>query len=104
MSWSAADSVGAKLQETKPTLRDLTGALKEVADWETLGVRLGVSASKSDEIARNRSYRDPHLCKKDLLNHWLENDADPTWEKVAIALEEMDMRNAARKIRTAYCS
>lgn len=85
-------------------MKNLTIALKDVVDWETLGLYLDVEMSTIETIARDRNHRDPHLCKMDLLNHWLRNDPDPSWEKVAAALDEMERQGVAEKIRRTYCS
>ena len=84
-------------------MKNLSGALKDVSDWETLGVRLGVRMPRIREISVKRN-RDPHFCKMDLLDHWLTTDLAVSWEKVAIALDEMDFQKIAEEIRTVYCS
>ena len=84
-------------------MRNLTRALRNVTDWETLGIWLGVEKSKIDEIAQRRS-RDPHHCKMDLLAYWLDSTPDASWEGVATVLEEMGMQRVAEEVRTDYCS
>lgn len=88
--------------DQKISIEHLINSLKEVTDWETLGIGLGLTTTKVEEIARK--HREPHVCKKDILDHWLRNDAEPSWEKVAMALVEMDRRDVARKIREVYCN
>lgn len=56
------------------------------------------------DIAKSRNHRDPHLCMADLMEHWLSSDLEASWEKVANALDEMDLRDVAVKIRKAYRS
>lgn len=86
-------------------MNNLTSALTDIQDWETLGLRLDVTWSTIKRIAKeSNSSGGPHLCRASLLDHWLRNDAAPSWEKVASALEEMDRRDVARKVRAAYCS
>lgn len=84
-------------------VRNLTRALQDVTDWETLGVQLGVNPSKIGEIARNHHYRDLHLCKMDLLVHWLQSDGAVSWERMASALDDMNVHNVAENIRMTYC-
>ena len=85
-------------------MKNLTNALVDVSDWETLGIQLGVKKSKVKEIGIDRNYRSPHLSKIDVLDFWLRNDLVASWEKLAIALDAMDEREAARVVRTTYCS
>lgn len=100
----AAESVGEERQgELGLNMMNLTNVLKEVTDWETLGIRLGVEKAKIDEIAQRRN-QDPHLCKVDLLAHWLNTDLSASWEKLAKALDEMDLQRVGQKIRASYCS
>ena len=86
-------------------MKNLIKVLNEVcSDWETLGVKLDVKWSKIKEIAKSRSHREPHLCLADLMDFWLGNDVDASWERVATALEEMGKVDLARGIRRAHCS
>ena len=86
-------------------VNNLIKALNEVfSDWETLGIRLDVKWTKIREIAKSRSHREPHLCLADLMDFWLGSDVDASWERVAMALEEMDKQDLARRIRSVYCS
>ena len=68
LSLSAAEATGERQCDPQLNMRDLTRALRKVADWETLGIWLGVDKCKIDEIAQKRS-RDLHHCKTDLLAH-----------------------------------
>lgn len=83
-------------------MRNLSSALKDVPDWETLGIRLGVSTARIKEISISRN-REPCLCKMDLLDYWLTTDPDVSWERVATALDEMDVHKIAKDIRITYC-
>ena len=98
----------AAIPEQRPcdprlNLKNLTNALREIPDWEMLGCKLGIKEYKIREIAADRSHRNPHLCKKDLLDHWLRSNVEASWEQVAAALDDMDENATACGIRTAYC-
>ena len=84
------------------TVLTLTNVLRNVIDWETLGTKLGVRKSKIKEIAMDRNYRRPNLCKCDVLDFWLRNDHDASWGKLAAALDNMDECNVASNIRGKY--
>ena len=78
-------------------------ALNKVPNWEMLGCKLDVKEYKIKEIAVGRNYREPSLCKMDLLYYWLRNDVEASWERVAEALDDMDEKAVASEIRAAYC-
>ena len=99
----AAISVQRTL-DPRLNLKNLTNALREVPDWEMLGCKLGIKEYKIKEIANDRSHRNPHLCKKDLLDHWMKSDVEASWEQMAAALDDMDEKTAASGIRAVYCS
>ena len=85
-------------------VKNLTNALRAVSDWKMLGIQLGVKMQQISDIHYRNRDGGLNLCKADLLNHWLTNEPKPSWEKVAMALDEMDMTDVTREIRTAYCS
>lgn len=87
------------------SVNNLISLLKDVsAEWERVGLELGVKWSKIKQIAKSRNHADPQLCMADLLDYWLRNDRDVSWEKVASALDEIEIRDVALKIRKTYCS
>ena len=92
-----AEAAGESPHALELNIRNLTNALKDVSNWEMLGIQLGVELAQIRQI----SSKNPKI---DLLDLWLKNDPEHSWEKVAGALDEMGMRNVAREIRTACCS
>ena len=58
--------------------------------------------SKIKEIERENC-RSTFRCKADLLDYWLGNDSKASWERVATALDEMDMHVIGNEIRSNYC-
>lgn len=68
------------------------------AKWYQLGVQLGVTPSTLSTI----KYDNPHdvqRCKSEVLLWWLKNAEVITWDNLAQALEEMEYRNLADKLR-----
>ena len=76
--------------------------LKNVTDVHTLGVLLGLSPSKLATIREN-SPRNNDQQKSDMLNTWLENDPEKSWNKLVRVLVEMDKGAIAKKIAEKYC-
>lgn len=83
-------------------MNNVTAALKDIPEWQKVGVLLGIKWSKIKEIMGHN--HDPWVCKADLIDYWLESDLQASWEKFALALEEMEKMVDAEKVRTTYCS
>lgn len=56
--------------------------------WYSLGIQLGLAPGTLNNIEGNHP-RDADRCKIDVLDWWLRNEQDATWEKLAHALEAM---------------
>ena len=82
------------------TLEDLSNELESVADWHTLGVKLGVEGHKLREI--EEQYRDPQRCKHEVLLRWLRKGHNCTWRRVVEVLMQMGEMVVADTIRLKY--
>ena len=80
------------------TVRNITNELVDIADWESVGVELGVSATKLSEIRANRMNNGP-LCKISMADTWLRSDVNASWEKLADALDRTKNTPQAEHIR-----
>lgn len=71
------------------TLKDVENELKEVAaaDWFSLGLQLDIRPAKLRDIEKNHP-GEVQRCKTDVLDLWLRNAPDVSWEKMADALEQ----------------
>ena len=78
------------------TLPNLLNELDEVTDSHNLGLNLGVPPSELKVIEQNHPGNAVRQ-KTETLNYWLDNE-DPSWEKIARAVEKRH-HNLARKIR-----
>jgi len=68
-------------------LRDLV-KLPVAAEWKQLGLQLGVPNHRLLQIQCNNQHS-PYIaqeCLTDMFDWWLNNDSDPTHEKLARAL------------------
>lgn len=45
---------------------------------------------------------EPEKAKEELVGMWLDDDLNPTWEKLADAFEYAEQRALAKKIRETY--
>lgn len=84
-----------------PTLKALTNELKSVWNWYTLGVNLDLSYSLLKRIERS-CLGDSERCRIEMLDHWLQNTTNPTWEAVIKALYLMDEHKVAKQILRKY--
>ena len=80
------------------TRKNVLRAVWEVKNDERLGRWLGVPPSKRDEIKRQFS-SDPHKRKKAYINYSMDHDPAASWRRVIVALDEMEEKEAADKIR-----
>ena len=86
---------------------DLQTLVNELCDaaakWYALGVALGVSTGRLDAIEVDHKLAVD--CQREMLEDWLNNAAECTWEKVAEALESgpVAMERLARSVREKHC-
>ena len=79
------------------TLPNVLNELDEVTDSHQLGLNLGVCLSELTALEQNYP-RDAVRQKTETLSYWLDDEEDPSWEKIASAVEKRH-RSLARKIR-----
>ena len=84
-----------------PTLQQLLDPLKKSEKWFMFGVKLGVPVPQLRDIESNHQ-KDSDRCKLELLQYWLNNNLDPTWNKIVLALEKTDQLALAAQIRLDY--
>ena len=68
--------------------------------WDDLGVRLGVSLSKRNEI-RSLYHSDQHRMQA-LADHYTTHHPTPSWNKVAEALQGVGLHKQADEVTTKY--
>ena len=76
----------------------ITNELKEVSKWHQLGVQLGLTLGLLDTIESNYP-RDAERCKTEVLTWWLQNTEERSWEKIAEALDKIEYKVLAEKLR-----
>ena len=92
-SWSDDDA--------SPQLCDLVLELKGVS-WYKLGIQLQVPVDKLDKIEDDHRDSDKRLSK--VLQYWLDNEADPSWEKICDVLQRMgEHARLVRQLIVKYC-
>ena len=82
------------------TLKDLSNELEPVADWHTLGIKLGVEGHKLMEI--EQQYHDPQRRKHEVLLRWLRKGHNCTWRRMVEVLIQMGEMVVADTIRLKY--
>ena len=87
-------------ETNKPQLSDLVICLKDV-DWHQLGTQLKVPSEKLKEI--EEEYHGPRKLNE-VLQYWLKNDEEATWETVLKALERISShKSLVSDLRMKYC-
>ena len=85
------------------TVNSAIGKLSEFdsSNWSNLGLNLGVPQRQRNVIAANIAGK-PHgqgEALTSVLDHWLRNDLEASWEKLASAVEVCSGVVLANKIR-----
>ena len=57
--------------------------------WYCLGLNIEIATSYLDQIEKNNG-SDAEQCKIEVIDIWLCNDENPTWRKLAQAVEDME--------------
>ena len=65
----------------------LVHELKEVVEWQQLGVYLGLSMAEIKEIEQDHLYTARR--RMEMLNKWMKKKVNPSWLVVIEALERM---------------
>ena len=88
--------------QEKLSLYTLTKELKDVkADWFQLGVHLKISHSRLRKIEADHGHSSEEHCMAEMLALWLK-DSSASWDKLTTALNSMDWRSLAQRLRVTY--
>ena len=77
--------------------------LAPLPEWLEFGTALEVQRAKLVEIERTYHLWGQRRYNIELFHHWLQWCCDPTWEKIARALEQAGVDDKARAVRAKYC-
>ena len=80
-------------------LSDLVVELKNV-DWHELGIQLKVPFKELKEI--DRQCIDITRKRSEMLAFWLDNEEEPSWQKVYDALERIDHKKLMRDLKRKH--
>ena len=79
------------------TTKNVQRAVREVKDTDSLGLWLGVPASKRAEIKKQFSSVPQQV--KAYINYFMEHDPVASWRAIIVALDAMEEKKAADAIR-----
>ena len=82
------------------SLKNLTNALREVDDWEDLGIQLEIKYHELQKFVSEHQKTEER--KRAMLQFWLDHDTQASWEKVVAALSEMKLNRVAKEIERKY--
>ena len=78
----------------------LVHELRNVTEWDVLGILLGLEVSEIDDIKRD--HRNNALQRIVMLAKWLDKDRNASWEKVIDGLESMSMSTLGKRLKDKY--
>ena len=91
------------MSRSRPSLLELTNALSMVAaDWDVLGLQLGVPADELNVIRANNP-RNVRQCMSVMLEWWRAKYPERGWMDIIVALRRLDRNDVANEVTTKYC-
>ena len=82
------------------SLKNLTNALREVVDWQDLGIQLDIQYHELQKFVSEHQTSEER--KRAMLQFWLDHDTKASWKKVISALSEMQLNRVAEEIQRKY--
>ena len=76
--------------------------LRDVVDWHTLGIKLGLPVDLLRAIQIDYSAYGLDRQRHEMISRWLAHDPKASWSKLATALSEMRNNTLAAKIYGQY--
>ena len=98
----------SKQLETTSTPPKFTALLKELstkvsADWKYIGVSLDIDEGCLSAIAND--HQQSKKCFREMLLLWLKQvDPCPTWSAIIEAIEVLEYKSLAKRLRKKYCN
>ena len=85
-----------------PQLGDIVSALKEITKPYLLGIHLGIKEHELKRIEENY-LRDVDRQMAEVINYWLRNNTECSWEALASAVEKMGGHgNLVKRLRDRH--
>ena len=76
---------------------------KVSADWEDIGLTLELEQGQLSAIKSD--HQQSKKCFREMLKLWLKQvDPPPTWSAIIEAIEVLEYKSLAEKLRKKYCS
>ena len=100
-SFGSECSVGilARDPASKPTVEELDDLSKDISKcWTSLGLKLGVSSGKLEEIEENAQYHNPAKKAHNMLKAWHDKGSASTYGKLADALRKVGKAGLAEEL------
>ena len=71
-----------------PTIDKILSETREVTKWHSLGIQLEITPEDLNQIESNHS-GDTERCKAEVVDFWLRNTQERTWDRLAQAVDKM---------------
>ena len=83
-----------------PTLSQLSAELRDLENWYLLGLQLNINKDTLDSIERTCNTR--VRCCIEMVQHWINNSENPSWDTIHEALRNIGESVIAEKIAVKY--
>ena len=88
--------------DTPLTMKRLVTACKEVSDWHTLGIQLGLTAGQLNNIHVTYHAHGVDRLKTVMFNVWLKRSPNASWTDLITALRAMGEERVASDIEAEH--
>ena len=89
-------------EEETPKISELATVPIEPAQWNTLGLQLGLEEEVLNSIEVDQSHKSVK-CKRAMFRMWLKSNPTTSWNDLLKALEQIGEEETAEKVRKEFC-
>ena len=103
--WSDNSDIAAQVyrMELRITLNLAKAELLDISgEWRKIGCELGARVGDLHIIGANHGSCS-EKCLSEVLSSWINNERNPSWNKLCNALENTGLQSKEKKLREKYC-
>ena len=93
---------GTGMYTSLPTLSQLSAELRDFENWYLLGLQLNINKDTLDSIERTYNARARVRCCIEMVQHWINNSKNPSWDTIHEALRNIGESVIAENIAVKY--
>ena len=85
-----------------PSMKRLLTECISVSDWHTLGIQLGLTTSRLNDIHTTYHVHGVKRLKTEMFDAWLKSSPNASWADLITALRNMDENRVAKNIEEKF--